>query len=157
MTRPQSKDSSVTIPGRPIRLVIVGVWLVFAIGVSAILISVDFIVTSPGLGLLDYVGVLLGVAAFIVGLVYLDRMPRRVVINPDTVEFHYLLTHVKLKWDQLAAPTDVWQGFVSFNAVPGTRGVAGPLTVTTEQARAILSSPACPHFNLPEGAVRELD
>jgi hypothetical protein len=130
--------------------------VVFALGVALILATVYLVFTAPGLFKVDLPGALLGVAVFLMGLAVLDRLPRTVEVGPDAVEFHYLLSHVKLKWDQLAAPTVVGKGFVAFRAVTGARGVWGSLTVTAMQARQILSHPACPSFDLPDDVAGEI-
>jgi hypothetical protein len=114
------------------------------------------VITAPGLFRVDLPGALLGVAVFLMGLAVLDRLPRTVEVGPGGVEFRYLLSHVKLRWDQLAAPTVVGKGFVAFRAVTGARGVWGSLTVTVGQAREILSHPACPSFDLPDDVANEL-
>lgn len=131
-------------------------YVVFALGVALVLVTVYLIITSPGLFDIDLPGALLGIAAFLMGLAILDRLPRNVEIGPDAIKFRYLLSHVTLKWDQLAAPTLVGKGFVAFRARTGARGVWGPLTVTVDQARAILAYPACPSFELPDDVTKEL-
>lgn len=131
-------------------------YVVFALGAGLVMVTAYLILTSPGLFNVDLPGALLGAAAFLIGLAVLDRLPRDVEVDPDYVEFRYLLSRVKLKWDQLAAPTLVGKGFVAFTAVSGTRGVWGSLTVTAGQARAILSHPSCPDFDLPEDVASEL-
>lgn len=131
-------------------------YVVFALGVALILVTVYLVFTSPGWFKVDLPGALLGIAAFLIGLAILDRLPRNVEISPDAVKFRYWLSHVNLKWDQLAAPTLVGKGFVAFRAVTGARGAWGPLTVTVGQARAILSYPACPTFDLSDDIAREL-
>jgi hypothetical protein len=131
-------------------------YVVFALGVALVFVTAYVIITAPGLFRVDLPGALLGVAAFLIGLAILDRLPRDVQVGPDAIEFRYLLSHVSLRWDQLAAPTIVGKGFVAFRAVTGARGVWGSLTVTAGQARAILSHPACPAFDLPEALAREL-
>jgi len=125
-------------------------YVVFALGVDLVGVTGYLVVTAPGLFAVDLPGALLGIAAFLIGLAILDRLPRTILVGPDALEFRYLLSHVRLKWDQLAAPTLAGKGFVAFRAVSGTRGVWGSLTVTTEQARAILAYPACPSLDLPE-------
>jgi hypothetical protein len=132
------------------------VYVVFALGVALVLVTIYVVFTAPGLFNVDIPGALLGVAVFLMGLAILDRLPRDVEIGPDAVEFRYLLSHVKLKWDQLAAPTLVGKGFVAFKAVTGARGVWGPLTVTARQAREILTHPACPPFDLTDEVANEL-
>lgn len=132
------------------------VYVVFALGVALVLVTAYVIVTAPGLFQVDLPGALLGVAAFLIGLAILDRLPRDVRVGPEKVEFRYLLSHVNLRWDQLAAPKLVQKGFVAFRAVTGARGVWGLLTVTAGQARAILSHPSCPAFDLSDDVVREL-
>jgi hypothetical protein len=131
-------------------------YVVFALGVALVLVTGYLVFTSPGLFKVDLPGALLGIAAFLIGLAVLDRLPRNVEIGPEAVKFRYLLSHVNLKWDQLAAPTLVGKGFVAFRAVTGARGAWGPLTVTVSQARAILSYPACPSFRLADDVAREL-
>jgi hypothetical protein len=131
-------------------------YVVFALGVALVVVTAYVIVTAPGLFRVDLPGALLGVAAFLIGLAILDRLPRNVRVGAEVVEFRYLLSHVNLRWDQLAAPTLLQRGFVAFRAVTGARGVWGSLTVTAGQARAILSHPACPAFDLPDDVVREL-
>ena len=130
-------------------------YVVFGLGIALLLLTAYVIVTAPALFKVDLPGALLGVAAFLIGLTILDRLPRDVKVGPDTIEFHYFLSDVTLRWDQLAAPTIVGKGFVAFRAVRGSRGVWGLLTVTVDQARAILSHPACPSFDLPEALARE--
>jgi hypothetical protein len=131
-------------------------YVVFGLGVTLLFVTAYVIVTAPGLFKVDLPGALLGIAAFLIGLTILDRLPRNVKVGPDALEFHYFLSDVTLRWDQLAAPTIVGKGFVAFRATRGSRGVWGLLTVTLDQARTILSHPACPAFDLPEALVREL-
>jgi hypothetical protein len=131
-------------------------YIVFALGIALLFVTAYVIVAAPGLFKVDLPGALLGVAAFLIGLTILDRLPRDVKVGPEDIEFHYFLSDVTLRWDQLAAPTIVGKGFVAFRAVRGSRGVWGLLTVTVDQARAILSHPACPSFELPEVLAREL-
>ena len=124
-------------------------YVVFALGIGLLLVTAYVIVASPGLFKVDLPGALLGIAAFLIGLAIMDRLPRDVLVTREFVQFRYLLSQVTLRWDQLAAPTVVSRGFVAFRAVTGTRGVWGPLTVTAGQAEKILSHPACPAFELP--------
>lgn len=131
-------------------------YVVFALGVALVFVTAYVIVTAPGLFTIDLPGALLGAAAFLIGLAVLDRLPRRIQVGPGGVEFRYLLSRVVLRWDQLATPTVVGKGFVAFRAVTGARGVWGSLTVTAGQARAILSHPACPSFDLPDPVAAEL-
>ncbi|HYA69970.1 MAG TPA: hypothetical protein VEH28_01195 [Thermoplasmata archaeon] len=121
-------------------------YLVFAFGVALLGVTAYVIVMAPGLFRVDLPGALLGIAAFLIGLAILDRLPREVLVLPNSVEFRYLLSHITLRWDQLAAPTYLGRGFVAFRAVTGARGVWGPLTVTEAQAEQILSHPSCPSF-----------
>jgi len=131
-------------------------YVVFGLGVALLFVTAYVIVASPGLFQVDLPGALLGVAAFLIGLAVLDRLPRDVRVRPDAVEFHYFLSRVDLRWDQLEAPTIVGKGFIAFRAVTGARGVWGPLPVTVDQARSILSHPSCPSFDLPEDLAAEL-
>ena len=131
-------------------------YVMFALGVALVIVTAYVIVRSPGLFTVDLPGALLGVAAFLIGLAILDRLPRQIFVDAKIIEFRYLLSRITLPWSQLAAPTLVSKGFVAFRAVSGTRGVWGSLTVTTDQARAILRNPACPAFTLPDDLSREL-
>lgn len=131
-------------------------YIVFALGVALLLVTAYVIVTSPGLFKVDLPGALLGIAAFLIGLAIMDRLPREVRVTDDTVQFHYILSQVTLRWDQLAAPTVVGKGFIAFRAVTGARGVWGPLTVTASQALTILSHPSCPAFELPPSLAEAL-
>lgn len=131
-------------------------YVVFALGVALVAVTVYLVITSPGLFSIDLPGALLGIAAFLMGLAILDRLPRNVVISPDAIEFRYLLSHVRLKWEQLAPPALVGEGFVAFRGVTGTRGVWGPLTVTVGQAKEILAYPSCPTFDLQGEIAKEL-
>jgi len=124
-------------------------YVVFALGIVLLLVTAYVIVVSPGLFKVDLPGALLGIAAFLIGLAIMDRLPRDVLVTKDSVQFHYVLSQVTLRWDQLATPAIVGKGFVAFRAVTGARGVWGPLTVTAGQAEKILSHPACPTFDLP--------
>jgi len=124
-------------------------YVVFALGIVLLLVTAYVIVVSPGLFKVDLPGALLGIAAFLIGLAIMDRLPRDVLVTRESVQFRYVLSQVTLRWDQLAAPTIVGKGFVAFRAVTGARGVWGPLTVTAGQAEKILSHPACPGFDLP--------
>ncbi len=128
-------------------------YVVFSLGIVLLLFTAYLILTAPGLFKVDLPGALLGIAAFLIGLAILDRLPREVDVRPEGVEFRYFLSRVVLRWDQLASPTIVGKGFVAFRAASGARGVWGPLTVTAGQAREILSHPSCPHFELPEDLV----
>jgi hypothetical protein len=125
-------------------------YVVFALGVALMGVTAYVIVTAPGLFQVDLPGALLGIAAFLIGLSILDRLPRDVRVGPASVEFRYLLSRVNLRWDQLAAPKSAGKGFVAFRAVTGARGVWGSLTVTEVQAEKILSHPACPAFDQPD-------
>ena len=131
-------------------------YVVFSLGIVLLLLTAYLIVTAPGLFKVDLPGALLGIAAFLIGLAILDRLPREVDVGTETVEFRYFLSRVVLRWDQLAGPSIVGKGFVAFRAASGTRGVWGSLTVTAGQARDILSHPSCPHFDLPDALVAEL-
>lgn len=124
-------------------------YIVFALGVALLLVTAYVIVTSPGLFKVDLPGALLGIAAFLIGLSVMDRLPREVQVTDHFVQFRYILSQVTLRWDQLTAPTIVGKGFVTFRAATGARGVWGPLTVTAGQALTILSHPSCPVFELP--------
>jgi len=125
-------------------------YVVFGLGVALMFVTAYVIVMAPGLFRVDLPGALLGIAAFLIGLAILDRLPRDVFVGRDHVEFRYLLSRVTLQWNQLAAPTAVGKGFVAFRAVTGARGVWGLLTVTEAQAQKILSHPACPRFDQPD-------
>ena len=131
-------------------------YVVFALGVALIGVTGYVIITSPGLFKVDLPGALLGLAAFLIGLSLLDRLPREVRVDPNAVQFRYLLSRVTLRWDQLTAPTIVGKGFVAFRAATGARGVWGPLVVTASEAQKILSHPACPAFELPENLASAL-
>ncbi len=131
-------------------------YVVFSLGIILILLTAYLIVKAPGVFSVDLPGALLGIAAFLIGLAILDRLPRDVEVGEDGVEFRYFLSRIVLKWNQLAAPTLVGTEFVAFRAVAGTRGVWGPLTVTSQQARDILSHPGSPPFDLPEDLVNAL-
>jgi len=131
-------------------------YVVFSLGIVLLLFTAYLIVTAPGLFKIDLPGALLGIAAFLIGLAILDRLPREVEVEKDGIEFRYFLSRVVLRWDQLTTPSIVGKGFVAFRAATGTRGVWGPLTVTAGQARDILSHPNCPRFELPEALVAEL-
>jgi len=124
-------------------------YVVFALGIVLLLVTAYVIVVSPGLFKVDLPGALLGIAAFLIGLAIMDRLPRDVLVTRDSVQFRYVLSQVTLRWEQLAAPAVVGKGFVAFRAVTGARGVWGLLTVTAGQAEKILSHPACPAFDLP--------
>lgn len=124
-------------------------YVVFGLGIALVLVTAYVIVVAPGLFQVDLPGALLGVAAFLIGLAILDRLPHAVSVGPEGVEFLYFLSRVRLRWNQLAEPSIVGKGFVAFRAVKGARGVWGPLPVTPDQAREILSHPACPRFVLP--------
>jgi len=132
------------------------VYLVFALGVALIGVTGYVIIAAPGLFQVDLPGALLGVAAFLIGLAVLDRLPRNVRVGSEAIEFRYLLSHITLRWDQLAAPTPVGKGFVAFRAVTEARGVWGSLTVTARQAEQILSHPACPSFGLSDDVLLAL-
>jgi len=132
-------------------------YVVFGLGIALLFVTAYVILTAPGLFKVDLPGALLGIAAFLIGLSILDRLPRDVKVGADGIEFHYFLSDVALRWDQLEAPTIVGRGFVAFRAARGSRGVWGLLTVTAEQARAILNHPACPLFPLPEALATELN
>jgi hypothetical protein len=131
-------------------------YVVFSLGIVLLLFTAYLILTAPGLFKVDLPGALLGIAAFLIGLAILDRLPREVEVGSTGVEFRYFLSRVNLRWEQLAAPALVGKGFVAFRAATGTRGVWGPLTVTAGQARDILSHPKCPQFDLPDDLVNEL-
>lgn len=131
-------------------------YVVFGLGIALLFVTAYVIVAAPGLFRVDLPGALLGIAAFLIGLTVLDRLPRDVTVSDDGVEFRYFLSDVVLRWDQLAAPTIIGKGFVAFRATRGSRGVWGLLPVTKEQARTILSNPSCPTFDLPEVLQREL-
>ncbi|HYA54759.1 MAG TPA: hypothetical protein VEG42_04060 [Thermoplasmata archaeon] len=124
-------------------------YVVFGMGVALLGVTAYVIVTSPGLFRVDLPGALLGMAAFLIGIAILDRLPRHVFVGEREVEFHYLLSRVTLRWDQLTAPALVGKGFIAFRATSGAKGVWGQLTVTMDQARAILTHPSCPSFDIP--------
>jgi len=124
------------------------IYLVLGMGVALLGVTAYVIVAAPGLFKVDLPGALLGIAAFLIGLAILDRLPREVRVGPEAVEFRYVLSRITLRWDQLAAPAVVGKGFVAFRAVTGAHGVWGSLTVTAAQAQRILSHPACPVFHL---------
>lgn len=132
-------------------------YVVFGLGVALLFLTAYVIVTAPGLFKVDLPGALLGIAAFLIGLSILDRLPRHIFLGSETVEFHYFLSEITLRWDQLTTPTLSGKEFVSFRAVTGARGVWGGLTVTVGQARAILSHPRCPAFSLPVDVAKALD
>ncbi len=155
-SRPRPADPVVPGPRRSREWWAYSVYVVSALGVALVLVTIYLIFTDPGLFRFDLPGALLGVAAFLIGLALLDRLPRDVNVGPEAVEFRYLLSHIKLNWDQLAAPTLVGKGFVAFRAATGARGVWGPLTVTAGQAHGILTHPACPSFDLPKDLANEL-
>lgn len=126
------------------------IYLVLGLGVALLGVTAYLILTAPGLFKVDLPGALLGIAAFLIGLAVLDRLPRDVRVGTDAVEFRYVLSHITLRWDQLAAPAVIGKGFVAFRAVTGAHGVWGSLTVTVAQAQRILSHPSCPAFDLPD-------
>jgi hypothetical protein len=132
------------------------VYILFALGVAVLLAAVIVVVRAPGLFAVDLPGALLAIAAFLIGLAVLDRFPRQILVTPSTIEFRYLLSRISLRWDQLAAPTLVGKGLVAFRAVTGAKGVWGSLTVTVDQARAILKYPACPTFPLSEALAKAI-
>jgi len=125
-------------------------YIFFALGIALLVVAAVVVVRSPGLFAVDLPGALLAIAAFLIGLAILDRLPRQILVTSSTIDFRYLLSRISLRWDQLAAPKLVGKEFVEFRAVTGARGVWGPLTVTVDQARAILKYPACPAFSLPD-------
>ncbi|HYA54612.1 MAG TPA: hypothetical protein VEG42_03310 [Thermoplasmata archaeon] len=125
------------------------IYLVFALGIALLGLTAYVIVAAPGLFRVDLPGALLGIAAFLIGLAILDRLPREVKVGAETIEFRYFLSSITLRWDQLAAPSMVGRRFVAFRAVTGAKGVWGSLTVTDAQARGILAHPSCPAFELP--------
>lgn len=125
------------------------IYVVFGLGVALLGLTAYVIVTAPGLFKVDLPGALLGIAAFLIGLAVLDRLPHEVRVGKETIEFRYFLSSITLRWDQLAAPSMVGKRFVAFRAVTGAKGVWGSLTVTDAQARGILANPACPAFELP--------
>jgi hypothetical protein len=125
------------------------IYVVFALGVALLGLTAYVIVAAPGLFKVDLPGALLGIAAFLIGLAVLDRLPHEVRVGAESVEFRYFLSSITLRWDQLAAPSMVGKRFVAFRAVTGAKGVWGSLTVTDAQARGILAHPACPAFELP--------
>lgn len=131
-------------------------YVIFGLGIALLLLTAYLIVTQPGLFKVDLPGALLGIAAFLIGLSLLDRLPHRVVLHDDTVEFVYFLSRITLRWDQLTSPTLSGKQFVTFRAATGAHGVWGPLTVTLDQARAILSHPSCPSFELPDDLAKAL-
>jgi len=132
-------------------------YVVFTLGIVLILLTAYLIVSAPSLFSIDLPGALLGIAAFLIGLAILDRLPRDVLVSDDGIEFRYFLSRVVLKWDQLAPPSLAGKGFVAFRAVSGARGVWGPLTVTATQAREILSHPNSPRFELSQDLENELN
>jgi hypothetical protein len=132
-------------------------YVFFATGAVLIITSVYLILAAPGLLIYDIVWALLGVVSVIVGIGYFDRIPRALTVGPDGIEIRYLLTRARVAWSQLKGPVYQRQGFLDFQAASGTHGVWGALTVTTEQARAILSNPSCPRFDLSPNVVDELD
>jgi hypothetical protein len=132
------------------------VYAFFVIGAALLVAMVYLVLVAPGLLAIDIAGGLIGVAAIIAGLGFLDRVPRHVTVDSDSIEMIYVLSRVRLKWDQLKAPVYSSQGFLDFRATSGTRGVWGGLTVTTKQARAILAHPSCPRFELPPNVIDEL-
>jgi hypothetical protein len=128
----------------------------FAIGAALIIASIYLVFDAPGLFIYDTLWGLLGLVCVIMGIGFLDRIPRGLSVGPDGIEVHYLLTRARVDWGRLRGPIYQRQGFLDFGAASGTHGVWGALTVTTEQARAILSNPSCPHFHLPPDVVDEL-
>ena len=132
------------------------VYTIFVIGAGLLVAMAFLILTAPRLFDLDVGGGLLGVAAMISGLGALDRIPRRVTLGSDSLEIRYPLSRIRLRWEELDSPVPSTRGFLDFRVIAGTRGVVGGLTVTTEQARAILRHPACPHFDLSLDVVDEL-
>jgi len=131
-------------------------YIVFGLGVALLLVTAYVIVTAPGLFKVDLPGALLGIAAFLIGLSILDRLPRHILLGKEAIEFRYFLSGITLRWDQLTGPSMVGKEFVTFRAATGARGVWGGLTVTVGQARAILSHPACPKLELPDDVVKAL-
>jgi hypothetical protein len=131
-------------------------YVVVALGLALIAVTAYVVVADPGLFNVDLPGALLGIAAFLIGLAILDRLPRQIFVDPTTIQFRYLLSRISLRWDQLAAPALAGKGFVAFRAVTGARGVWGSLTVTLDQARAILRYPSCPAFELPADLTQAL-
>ena len=130
----------------------------FTIGAALMITSVYLVltVTVPGLLIYNVVWALLGLVSVLVGIGFSERIPRALTVGPDEIEIRYLLSRARVKWSQLRGPVYQRQGFLDFQAAPGTHGVWGALTVTTEQARAILSNPMCPRFDLPPSVVDEL-
>jgi hypothetical protein len=121
------------------------------------LTSAYLVLTVPALLIYDILWALLGVVSVLAGIAVSERRPRALTVGPDAIEIRYLLTRARVKWTQLKGPVYPRQGFLDFQAAPGTPGVWGGLTVTTEQARAILSHPSCPPFDLSPDVTRELD
>jgi hypothetical protein len=132
-------------------------YVVVILGAALLIVTAYLIVAAPGLFRVDLPGALLGIAAFLIGLAVLDRFPRQILVDPKTIQFEYLLSRISLRWDQLTAPTLMSRGFVSFRAVTGARGVWGSLTVTLDQARAILNYPECPRLELPPNLQHALE
>lgn len=133
------------------------VYLFLATSASLEALTIHYVVTVPRLLIFDCAPGLLGVAVLLAGLAVMARIPKKLTLDSESIEVQYLLGRVRLQWGQLRAPIRSTRGFLEFLANPGTRGVAGPITVTSQQARAILSHPSCPRFNLSPEVVRELD
>lgn len=148
----------------PVEVVSEGGWGVFGYliysffgaGVALLAGMVYLVLDTRRLLEMDIALGLIGVATIVVGLGSTDRMPRKLTLDSETIEIHYSLSRVRLKWSQLRPPVLSTRGFLDFRASSGTRGVWGGLTVTTQQARAILDHPACPHFELSLDVVSEL-
>lgn len=153
---PQPNTTASTVPGGGRTWVNYMAYFLFAAGIGAIGLSFYFYAVKPQLGVFNLAGTGIGVASIIGGLTALDRIPRSASVGSDFVEIRYLLSHVKVPWSQLRPPVFQRSGFIDFSAAPGTRGVIGGITVTTEQARMILAHPACPHLALPPAVVSEL-
>lgn len=133
------------------------VYVFFFLAAACVLTTIVLLRIAPGEILLDLPGALIGIALALAGIGFFDKIPRELTILPDGFEIRYALSHTRIKWGQLIGFTDARRGFVGLRVAPVTRGVWGALIVTTEQARAILSHPACPHFSLPPDVMRELN
>ena len=79
---PPSTDSSDPQPERARAWWAYSAYVVFALGVVLVLVTVYLVVTSPGLFKVDLPGALLGIAVFLMGLAVLDRLPRDVRVGP---------------------------------------------------------------------------
>jgi hypothetical protein len=127
---------------------------VFATFFVIVALAIEFLVVprltgrSSGSEMVNVVAdTVIGYAFVLVGLQFV--LVNRIEITNDAIDFYRGTTKLSIKWPDLVAPNSPYLiGIVFRYKVQDKIQTSGGLNVDRGMARAILSDPRCPHFEL---------